>query len=479
MRGMAPVHSKMVGLYDGSGSGGRWTFHFRKEFWETRPADQRQLIQGGAAIPNPDDQDEMIATLTTSINEHIVLIVQPGAEMPNDEAFAMQSARCEALKALMLQKEEKAGRKGRMTAAADEGVTWIRENSGPMIGELLDRFAGADNRMEQLRRVLQEILENFGGIPEQVRAEIDADLDAIVPARNKRELLHNWVEITRLRLEQTQHAEACPGAVAAGQLLPVMTDQVAIFFFRRRISGLPAAEEIQYIRQWMDEKRPAGAVLTLAEVKAMVIWFCQQNVVAVGEGDEDGGRVGVKRPREGHGGGGGDQVHHAAAAAASVATAMAAGAAGADQYFHARAAQGMMPGGVGGRGGADHGGGGGGGAGGGGYGGYGGGGYEGGYGVGGGGYGGGGGGGSGGGQGGGFGGRGGGFGGRVGGGSGGGRGSGPRQPGGSIFPCTGFGQGCCNWGEECFYQHGLNDPRPGARATREAAAAARAAGSGT
>ena len=76
------------------------------------------------------------------------------------------------------------------------------------------------------------------------------------------------------------------------------------------------------------------------EVNKRGIWFCQLNVKAVGEDGGRGGSVGVKRSREEQGGGGGDQVHHVAA---SVAMAMAAGAAGADQFLHAHAAQGIVP----------------------------------------------------------------------------------------------------------------------------------------
>ena len=315
---------------------------FLKAMWDTLTAEHRKHIDGAEMIPNVDDQDQIIASVMTSINAHIALFLGPNGAKPNLEEGAMQSARCEALKALMLQKEEKKARKDRMTAAADLGLQWMRTNGGTVIGELLDRFAGEPDRMMQLRSVIQEIRDTFGGIPQQDRAEIDDDLEAIAPARNKEELLRNLVALQRLRLEQTHYAATFPAAVQAGQLVPVMTDPQAVFFFRRRISGMKEAEELRSIREWMDEPQ-AGR--TMAAVKERVIWFCQQNVMAVGEGGGRGGSVGVKRSREEQGGGGGDQVHHAASAA-SVAMAMAAGAAGADQFLHAHAAQRMGPSGV-------------------------------------------------------------------------------------------------------------------------------------
>ena len=423
-------------LYNGTESGGRKMSQFRKLLRQGLTTESKHFFESTEAIPDPSRHDAGIEAQRVELTALLPLL---SANPPPDaQALQLYSTRCNALAALMKLKENDEAKRDKMTAAGDAGLAWMRANSGGVINAVIDDFAGEPNRLDQLRRADEYIANTFLGVASQVRAEIDRDLDAIAPAKNKRELLANFVAMERFRLEQREHLAGNAAAATAGLLLPAMTDQTAVAHYRHRISGLHVAEEVRPMRDWMDEDRPVA--ITWQQLKDRVVRFCQLNIVAVGEEGVTSGNT-----------------HHAGAAQVAAEAGAAAGAAAAQQVFQAQAAMGMEGYGGDGQGGAGQG-----------YGGYGSGGFGGaswglpsggGWGRGGGGYG----------RGGGFGGGGqygsGGYGGA--GGSGRGRGAGGK----SEAPCHFWKEtGKCPYGDDCYFKHegeGGGDQGPSKKARLE------------
>jgi hypothetical protein len=147
------------GLYEGVGSGGRATQKVLRQFREGMAADHRQLIDGGREMPDPTILDSKIQRLRTLSEPFADMIFAD--QLPTPEQTSLHGSMVKQLDVVGGTRAEAITLRAQMTAAADAGLMWWRTKGGPAIHNIIARYAGEDNRMIQLRKVVQCVREHL------------------------------------------------------------------------------------------------------------------------------------------------------------------------------------------------------------------------------------------------------------------------------------------------------------------------------
>ena len=251
---------------------------------------QRRLVLNGKDVPDPELHDEPIKQLRNKLREIEPSLLQgeqpfpfiaPGEAGTTKEAY---DALSKVLSDRLEQKKEDTILQNLMTGAGDKGLEYIRDHSTEVVHALVDQWNTELNSLVQLRKVLESLKASFGGIDVQIWQEIEVDIESIPVAYDKVGLLAAKNRLVLLRQEQKLFHDGLT-ATAKVRVGTIMGDGTAVTTLRQRISGLPKAEELRSLRDFLDEEREVP--LTWALVAARVDRVCQMTVHAKGEGEEN------------------------------------------------------------------------------------------------------------------------------------------------------------------------------------------------
>lgn len=145
----------------------------------------------------------------------------------------------------------------------------------------MDRLATtAPNRMMLLRWLNTEIATTYGGIPSDVRKQIDRLMAAVKPVADTKGAVKNYHELDSLLNLQRKQVKINPDAVAANRLRAVCTDAEMVDMFKASIttevSNISENEKrlLNHFLNWVEN--PENAERTWSEVKAEVIRIAQR-----------------------------------------------------------------------------------------------------------------------------------------------------------------------------------------------------------
>jgi hypothetical protein len=264
------------GLYEGVGSGGRATQKILRQFREAMTADHRQLIDGGREMPDPTILDPKVLRLRSLLEPFADMIIAD--QLPTPEQTSLHGSLVKQLEVVVGTRAEAITLRAQMTAAADAGVTWWRTKGGTAIHNIIARYAGEENRMIQLRKVVQCVRDTYGGIPSQIQKLIMEERDGIPAVKDKTGLMAIVVRLEKLRQEERELADNNPEAIAAGTLQTAMTQPMAVDWIRSRIRN--DASILAPLRDWLD--KPRLPPLEWEAVRKRIVHICQFEVKVVG-----------------------------------------------------------------------------------------------------------------------------------------------------------------------------------------------------
>lgn len=266
------------GKYQGLESGGRETSQFIRRIKTSLTSEQIGLITGASPIPDPEQYEARISSLTTTTQQHENKVIA-GENTTKAQRRNYKEA-SDMLQNLHKKQKVDRTRMELMTAAADAALKFIRENSTESVHTILTEFdQHSENRMIQVRKVLAYMQTNWSGNPTQTRKEIDAALNALPAATTKPGLAKLLTKAEALRQEQKLHFDENPGAFARQLIIAPMTDVGFILFLRERVSNL--SPELGRVRDYLDRRKIVPP--TLAAVRTRIVQECQWNVTTVDE----------------------------------------------------------------------------------------------------------------------------------------------------------------------------------------------------
>jgi hypothetical protein len=230
-----------------------------------------------AGIPtNPNTLDEEITGIRASIAALRTLFIANNSLTPaQDKNFTQAKSFLEISLATQVTLAAKAKE---YTEAGDAALVFLRAQGGETIHTALAAAATeSPDRMLQARQVVTFIKTTYFGVPADVRLQLDAQMGAIPEADNTAEAVEVFTSMEAVLCRMQIHVDACPEAVANGELRPVPTPLEIITMYTTKLRldiTVPDYRLISNLLTWIETKPPGvgpAAQHTLATVKAKVI----------------------------------------------------------------------------------------------------------------------------------------------------------------------------------------------------------------
>ena len=250
---------------------GRPFTSWKRSFFTQLPTEVRDRLLGEVVIPDVDGRLAQMNLLQTGINEFAERL------MVNDDTITKQESknhqtRLSLMAEIRTQIKEMREEIAKITAAGDCALQLIRETTaGPGFQSVMERFAGAPNRLIQGQLVLVESTRMWRGRPMIQYQEVLNEYNELQPARSKAQMLATLIKVKSLLQEFRSLQEEFPAEAEAGHFPAIPTDVAVVFFIRTKIADV---DELRLIRDFIDS--PRTNMLTLSQVEDNIIFHCQQ-----------------------------------------------------------------------------------------------------------------------------------------------------------------------------------------------------------